>query len=81
MAKKILKGVGKLAGGVVGGVIGSKLFGGKKKAAKDGGPIVMPLPDDEAVKLAKRRSIAAQMGRGGRSSTILSDGDSLGGGY
>lgn len=82
MAKKILKGVGKLAGGVVGSVIGGKLLGGKKKksAAPTGGPIVMPLPDDEAVKRARKAAIAKQIGRGGRSSTILSDGDSLGGG-
>lgn len=36
-------------------------------------PTVMPTPDDEAVALAKRRSISAQMQRRGRASTILSD--------
>jgi hypothetical protein len=61
------------------GLLGSKLLGGKKKAAPEKGPVVMPLADDEAVKRARRKSIAAQMSRGGRNSTILSDGDSLGG--
>lgn len=40
----------------------------------------MPIADDEAVRRAKRRSIAMQLARGGRSSTILTgDGDKLGG--
>jgi len=34
---------------------------------------VMPIPDDEAAKRAKRRSLALQRQRGGRQSTILSD--------
>ena len=33
---------------------------------------VMPIPDDEASKAAKRRALAAQRQRGGRQSTILS---------
>ena len=36
-------------------------------------PPVMPEPDDEAVKRAKRRSIADQMRRRGRASTVLAD--------
>lgn len=78
MAKKILKGVGKLALGTVGGLLG---IGGKKKKGKvEEGPIVMPLADDEAVRNARKKSIATQMKRGGRSSTILSDpGSTLGG--
>lgn len=42
---------------------------------------VMPLPDDEAARRARRRSIAGQMRRRGRASTILTDstiGDPLG---
>ena len=40
-----------------------------------------PMPDDEALKKARRRSISAQLGRRGRQSTILTDtgGDALGG--
>lgn len=74
MAKKILK-VASL------GLIGGSLLGGKKKKAApvEDGPKVMPLADDEAVKRAKKQSLLQQMGRGGRSSTILSDdSDSLG---
>lgn len=33
----------------------------------------MPTPDDAAVLEAKKRALAAQMARGGRASTILSD--------
>lgn len=36
-------------------------------------PTVMPAPDDEATKDAKRRSLAGQLQRKGRQSTILSD--------
>lgn len=79
MAKRILKGVGKLALGTVGAALG---VGGKKKEkAPPPGPVVMPLADDEAVVKARKRSIAEQMKRGGRTSTILTDGtgNSLGG--
>lgn len=41
-------------------------------------PAVMPTPDDESAKLAKRRSIAQQIGRSGRESTFLTSGDELG---
>lgn len=41
-------------------------------------PTVMPVPDDQAVQQAKRRSIAAQMARRGRASTILTDSQSSG---
>ena len=58
------------------------LLGKKKKAAAAPAAtpdLVMPLPDDEAVARAKRESILRQRGRGGRSSTILSDdSDTLG---
>lgn len=36
-------------------------------------PPVMPTPDDESVRKARRRSLAAQYGRRGRASTRLSD--------
>jgi hypothetical protein len=36
-------------------------------------PPEMPTPNGEAAKKAKRRSLAAQLGRQGRQSTILSD--------
>lgn len=39
----------------------------------------MPMPDDEAVKKARRRSIAAQRARTGRASTIFTDQEGLGG--
>lgn len=42
-------------------------------------PKVMPTPDGEAARLAKRRSLAAQMQRRGRASTILTADDVLGG--
>lgn len=82
MAKKIIGGIGKIALGTVGSILG---VGGKKKAAPAApaaqGPIVMPLADDDAVMRAKKKVVAAQLARGGRSSTILSDtsGDTLGG--
>jgi hypothetical protein len=44
-------------------------------------PPVMPVPDDDAAKNAKRRSVLRQRRRSGRQSTILSDptsGDTLG---
>lgn len=77
MAKKIFKGIGKLALGAVGSVIGKKLLGGKKAAA----PVaetVMPIADDEAARAARKKSIALQRQRGGRTSTILTDNEPLG---
>lgn len=41
-------------------------------------PPVVPLPDEEDLKRAKRRSSAAQLQRSGRAATILSDSDRLG---
>lgn len=76
MARKIIKTAFGVVGGAVNGILGLK----KKKAAEpEDGPKIMPLPDDEAVKQARKRSIAAQMQRGGRASTLLSDSsDTLG---
>lgn len=42
--------------------------------------VVMPLPDDDAVQKAKKRSIASQMARRGRQSTILSQNEDAVGG-
>lgn len=36
-------------------------------------PPVMPIPDDEAVKSAKRRALQLQRSRKGRRSTVLSE--------
>jgi hypothetical protein len=41
-------------------------------------PPVVPMPDEEDIKRAKRRSAAAQLQRSGRQSTILTDSDRLG---
>lgn len=41
-------------------------------------PAVMPLPDDEAIKKAKKANLAAMMQRTGRASTFLSDRETLG---
>lgn len=44
-------------------------------------PAVMPLPDDDKIAQARKRSIAAQLSRGGRDSTMLTPapGTTLGG--
>jgi len=56
---------------------------GKKKKAADPAPVAqpaMPIADDEAIMRARKRAVAQQIQRGGRSSTILTDNsDSLGG--
>ena len=41
-------------------------------------PPAVPMPDEEDIRRAKRRSTTAQMQRAGRASTILSDSDRLG---
>lgn len=43
-------------------------------------PPVMPTVDDEAVKRARKKSIAAQVGRRGRASTILTQNEDAVGG-
>jgi hypothetical protein len=60
-------------------------MGGKQQmqmqAPQQQGPTTMPLPDDKAAALAKKSSIAEQLARRGRASTILTDtgSDKLGG--
>lgn len=67
------------------GVAAKALFGKKKKkeeAPTTPEPAVMPLPDDERIGIARRRSIIRQRARRGRDSTILTTpGSALGGGY
>lgn len=68
--------VGSLASTVLG-----NMFGGDEKPSTPAPPApseptVMPTADDESVKQAKRRSIAAQVARRGRASTILTDTES-----
>lgn len=65
MAKTIVKGVKG---------VGRAIFGGGKKKAAAETP-TMPMPNDEEVRRAKRRSLMKQAGRSGRSSTILTDGE------
>lgn len=88
----LVRGVKKFTGSILGGGVGglfSNLFG---KVAEDPQlqqvlqappavepPPPMPTPNSAAVKQAQRKSIASQMRRRGRASTILSD-DALGGG-
>lgn len=54
------------------------LFGGDTPKAAPApvvpAPTVMPEADDEAVRRARQRSIAAQRERSGRASTIFTDG-------
>lgn len=63
-----------IGGSILGDALGNK----KQQAAPPAPPPVveapppLPLPDDKAVQDAKRRSIAAQITRRGRQSTILS---------
>lgn len=74
------------AGSILSGatsVLGA-LSGGKSSAPAPvvTQPTVMPTPDDEAQKAAKRRALAGQLQRRGRESTILDQGltsDPLGG--
>lgn len=81
--KKLKKGSKKIGNVLTGGA----LFGEKEKSAAPQEipeivpPPVIPLPDDEEVKKARRRSLNAQYRRRGRQSTILSDayGSKLGG--
>lgn len=81
MAKKIFKGVKKLAGGVL-GVFGAKklLGGGKKKSAtattEDGQPIITPLTSDQVyeAKVGRKRQAAKTGGN-----TILGGSGTLGG--
>lgn len=62
------------------GTLGGTILGNvmQKKPPTVEPPKVMPTPDDQAMQRARRRSLAEQYGRRGRTSTILTDDDSLG---
>lgn len=66
--------------GALGSVAGSLMSGKGHSAPTIEKPAVMPTPDDDAIKKARRRSISQQLARSGRESTILSpdQGDTLG---
>jgi hypothetical protein len=58
------------------------ILGKKKKKEPEAAPApepVMPTPDDDRIRQARKRSIVAQFARRGRSSTILTPGSKLGG--
>lgn len=82
MSKKILKPMFSLANpgamlGISKDPVVEVLYGAKGKPVPNVLP--MPLADDDAVKMARKRSISAQRSRGGRTSTFLTgDGDTLG---
>ena len=73
---KVFKGVGKAFSSILGG-------GGAKVPKAPPPPVEMPVntPDSAEALAAKRKSVALQRARGGRDSTILSQSDTLGGGY
>lgn len=75
--------IGQVAMAVGGGIL-SGMFGGKESSpapAPTPEPVTpMPTANDQAVKDAKKKSIAAMTARQGRASTILSADDSSGGG-
>lgn len=76
MARKILN---TLTFGLSGAIIGD---GKKKKTTPvpEPAPAAMPVADDEAVRRARRSAIIRNMGRRGRSSTMLTpDSETLGG--
>ncbi|MBP7135978.1 MAG: hypothetical protein KBA57_06415 [Sphingomonadaceae bacterium] len=64
------------------GLAGALLKPFSKKKKETVAPVAeptMPIADDEAILRARKRAVAQQMQRGGRSSTILTDNsDSLG---
>lgn len=64
------------------GLAGSLLKPFSKKKKTPATPVAeptMPIADDEAIMRARKRAVAQQIQRGGRSSTILTDNsDSLG---
>lgn len=63
-----------IGAGIAGGSILNSALN-KPSAPTVTAPPVMPTPDDDAMRRARRRSLAAQLGRRGRQSTILSQGD------
>lgn len=74
--------VGTLLGGPIGGVAGTaigRLLGATQKgSAATAEPVVMPSPNDEAARAARRRAQMQLSTRSGRQSTVLSTSDTLG---
>lgn len=71
--------VSAVVSGMASTVLGSILGGGSRETPappKVSEPTVMPMADSEAVKQSKRKSIATQIARRGRASTILTNPDS-----
>lgn len=66
----VFQGIGAVAGAVSGI---SSIFKGSPAAPVLAKPEPMPTPDEDAMKRARQRSIAAQLARSGRQSTILTD--------
>jgi hypothetical protein len=74
MSKNVLNGMFGLTGMLL------KPFGSDKPAEAPAAPGIMPMADDAQVQAARKKSIAAQLQRSGRSSTMLSnDSETLGG--
>lgn len=72
--KSFKKGSKKILSVLTGGA--SKAITDRPKAVPEPAPV--PMPDEEDIRRARRRSLAAQANRGGRASTILTDEDRLG---
>ena len=51
----------------------SSFFSKPKAPPPPAAPTIMPEPDDEALKQARKRKMASDMSRSGRLSTMLSD--------
>jgi hypothetical protein len=89
---KAIKKIGKSATGLLGGItgmpmgiagkIGEKVLGKLTPqmpvAASESAPVVMPSPNDSAIKAARRRVQSQLAARSGRQSTMLSTSDTLG---
>lgn len=54
------------------------ILGKPKAPPPPAAPTIMPTPDDEELKRARKRKAAVDMSRSGRLSTILSESDTLG---
>ena len=64
--------------GVVGGKVVEKIIGAPAPAIEAAKPAVMPAPNDEAIRAARRRLAIQMQARSGRQSTLLSNVETLG---
>lgn len=80
VARKVTRAVGDVTSSVL-GLEKPESPQGVETPPKVEAPAVMPSPNDDAVRAAKRKSVAEQRRRGGRQSTILTtlDQEKLGG--